>query len=378
MTVELFDPATMNDRNWLAGSEGVRAFVEAICGHGSERFVSNVRTRMMVLRDGDVVLPVTINDTEYENSYVCSTLTYTRYMRDELAAIDNPFMRRVIASALDGAGAIVRLARLNKVVQVNNWLVSTNPYPLNWSPNLVSLTDALVAAFPGHAICFRSLNEWANRAMIKELAATGYKLAAYRQIYVFDRLSETYWVHGNVKKDHRLLHRTTYRVVGNDELEEEDFPRMTKLYEMLYLQKHSILNPAFTPDFMRLCHARGIVRFYGLRHPSGRLDGMFGVLAVAQTTPLPSILGYDTSLDDRIGLYRMIVALAFETAIAEGWNINLSSGAAGFKRNRGGQTIMEYNATYHRHLSRGRRFALSTLAGMANVVGAPLMKRFEV
>ena len=212
--------------------------------------------------------------------------------------------------------------------------------------------------------------------MIKELAATGCKLAAYRQIYVFDRLSETYWVHGNVKKDHRLLHRTTYRVVGNDELEEEDFPRMTKLYEMLYLQKHSILNPAFTPDFMRLCHARGIVRFYGLRHPSGRLDGMFGVLAVAQTTPLPSILGYDTSLDDRIGLYRMIVALAFETAIAEGWNINLSSGAAGFKRNRGGQPIMEYNATYHRHLSRGRRFALSTLAGMAN--GAPLMKRFEV
>jgi hypothetical protein len=40
---------------------------------------------MMVLRDGDVALPVTINDTEYENSYVCSTLTYTRYMRDELA-----------------------------------------------------------------------------------------------------------------------------------------------------------------------------------------------------------------------------------------------------------------------------------------------------
>src|SRR5580704_8004054 len=105
--VRLFAPKTMADGDWPAGSEAVRAFVEAICGHGSERFVSNVRTRMMVLRDGDVTLPVTINDTEYENSYVCSTLTYTRYMKDELAAIDSPFMRRVIASALDGAGAIV-------------------------------------------------------------------------------------------------------------------------------------------------------------------------------------------------------------------------------------------------------------------------------
>jgi hypothetical protein len=281
VTVELFDPATMNDRDWPAGSEGVRAFVEAICEHGSEKFVSNVRTRMMVLRDGDVALPVTINDTEYENSYVCSTLTYTRYMRDELKAIDSPFMRRVIASALDGAGAIVRLARLNKVVQVNNWLVSTNPYPLNWSPNLVSITDALVAAFPDHAICFRSLNEWANQAMINELEATGYALAAYRQIYVFDRLSETYLVHRNVKKDNRLLCRTTYRVVGNDELEEEDFPRITKLYETLYLQKHSMLNPAFTPDYMRLCHERGIMRFCGLRNPAGRLDGMFGILLIS-------------------------------------------------------------------------------------------------
>jgi hypothetical protein len=61
-----------------------------------------------------------------------------------------------------------------------------------------------------------------------------------------------------------------------------------------------------------------------------------------------------------------------------GWNINLGGGAAGFKRNRGGQPIMEFGAFYDRHLSPAGRLALSTLAVAANVVGAPLMKRFQL
>jgi hypothetical protein len=89
-------------------------------------------------------------------------------------------------------------------------------------------------------------------------------------------------------------------------------------------------------------------------------------------------VGYDTSLDRQIGLYRMIIALTFEVVMAEGWNINLSGGAAAFKRNRGGQPIMEYGAIYDRHLSRARRLALSTLAVPANVIGAPLMRRFQI
>jgi len=97
LPVRLFDPTTMADSDWPAGSEAVRAFVEAICRHGSERFVSNVLTRMMVLRAGDVMLPVTINDTEYENSYVCSLLAFTRIFKDELKLIDNPFIRGVLA-----------------------------------------------------------------------------------------------------------------------------------------------------------------------------------------------------------------------------------------------------------------------------------------
>ncbi len=247
MPVGLFDPTTMADSDWPAGSEAVRAFVEAICQHGPERFISNVRTRMMVLREGDMMLPVTINDTEYENSIVCSFLAVTRYFKDELKLIDSPFIRGVLAPILDGAGAIVRLARLNKVVQVNNWLVHTNPYPPNWSPNLASITGALVLAFPDHAICFRSLNEWANPGMLERLKAYGYKLIAYLPVYVFDRWPETHLVRRDVKRDQRLLRHTTYRTVLDNKFDEADYPRMAELYQMLNC-RHSKFNAAVTPD----------------------------------------------------------------------------------------------------------------------------------
>src|SRR5262249_47500101 len=163
---------------------------------------------------------------------------------DELKLIDSPFIRGVLAPVLDGAGAIVRLARLNKAAQVNNWLVSANPYPPNWSPNLASITDALVHAYPDHAISFRSLNDCANPGMLERLEACGYKLIAYRQIYVFDRLSETYLVHEDVKRDRRLLRRTSYRAVLDNKFEEADYPRMAELYQMLNC-RHSRLNSAY-------------------------------------------------------------------------------------------------------------------------------------
>jgi hypothetical protein len=376
MPVRLFDPTTMVDSDWPAGSEAVRAFVEAICRHGSERFVSNVRTRMMVLREADVMMPVTINETEYDNSYVCSLLAYTRIFKEELRLIDSPFIRAVSATVLDGAGVIVRLARLNKGVEVNNWLVGSNPYPPNWSPNLASITDALVLAFPNHAIGFRSLNEWANPSILERLKACGYKVIATGPTYVFDRLPETYLVHRDVKRDRRLLSRTSYRAVLDNKFEEADYPRMAELCQMQN-SRHSTLSPAYTPDYMRLCHTRGIRRFIGLRNPSGRLDAVSGILTVGGAIPTCFAV-YDTSLDRDIGLYRMINALIFEVAIAEGWSINLGSRAAGFKRNRGGQPIMDYGAIYDRHLSRARRLALSALAWPTNVIGVPLMRRFQI
>lgn len=378
MTVDLLDPASMGDRYWPADSEALRTFVEAICRHGSETFVTNVRTRMMVLRDADVVLPVTISEAQYDNSYICSTYSYLQYMKHELNLIGNEFVEWIAAKGLDGTASIVRMARIDKVVQVNDWLFDVNPYPVAWTPDIASITDVLTAAFPDHFIAFGSLNKWANSSLIEKLADAGYSLGAFRQVYVYDRLSETYFSHEHVQRDRRLLRLTPYRLIHNDDFGEADYPRMAELYGMLYLQKHSKYNPAYTSDHMRVCHRSGVVDFVGFRNPEGRLDGITGLQIMGRVAPLSAFVGYNTTVDRKFGLYRIVMAQIFETASAQGWNVNLSGANAEFKRNRGGQPVIEYKAVYARHLSRARRLASGALAASANMIGAPAMKLLKV
>jgi hypothetical protein len=213
---------------------------------------------------------------------------------------------------------------------------------------------------------------------MQDLVEAGYKLAAFRQIYVYDRLEETYLSHEDVERDHKILRKTPYRVVQNHEFGEEHYQRMAELYDMVYCQKHSHHNPAYTPDCIRVCHRGGVMRFLGLRSTDGRLDGVLGLLSIPGTTPVCPILGYDTTLDRRLGLFRMIIALIFKAALAEGWNVNLGGANAKFKRNRGGQPIIEYKANYSRHLSPARRATLGTLSGAANYVLVPLVRWLEI
>jgi len=58
--------------------------------------------------------------------------------------------------------------------------------------------------------------------------------------------------------------------------------------------------------------------------------------------------------------------------------LHASSGAAGFKRARGGVGATEYTLVQARHLPIRRRFGWRLVAVLANRVGLPLMKRYRL
>ena len=97
-----------------------------------------------------------------------------------------------------------------------------------------------------------------------------------------------------------------YTTVEREQFEPKDLPRITELYGLLYLDKHSWLNPQYTEAFVsQACSASDGLIFRGLRHDSGRLDAVFGCFTSgtkATSTPLPwiSILIYPPE----IGFYR--------------------------------------------------------------------------
>lgn len=121
----------------------------------------------------------------------------------------------------------------------------------------------------------------------------------------------------------------------------------------MYLEKYSWHNPQFTDNFLREALNNGILELHGFRR-DGRLDAVLGfyVRDGVMTTPL---FGYDTSLSQELGLYRMLSARLIEIACERMLLLHESSGAAQFKRNRGAEAEIEYTAVQVRHLSLRRR-----------------------
>jgi hypothetical protein len=68
----------MRASDWPGGTEPLQAYATSFARLGADSLIANVRTRLLVLLDGDVAVPVTVNDAEYDNSYVCSP--YTAYV----------------------------------------------------------------------------------------------------------------------------------------------------------------------------------------------------------------------------------------------------------------------------------------------------------
>lgn len=101
---------------------------------------------------------------------------------------------------------------------------------------------------------------------------------------------------------------------------------------------------------------------------NGVLDEIAGCLGMHETmTTL--VIGYDVALPCKLGLYRMLTALVFQEARDTGRLLNLSAGAAQFKRHRVGKAQIEYSAVYVAHLSVFQRavraFCLDCCVGWA-------------
>jgi hypothetical protein len=101
------------------------------------------------------------------------------------------------------------------------------------------------------------------------------------------------------------------------------------------------------------------------------------MFAVESTMTAP-IVGYDTQLPQQLGLYRMLMAMVVEAAVARQQRINFSAGAAQFKRLRGATPEIEYSAVFSAHLSKSRQRPIATVRRIAERIGVPFMKKYQL
>ena len=345
--------------------------------------VSNARTRMLLLDTGHQAFPVSVNDGDdgRGNCYVVSPLcAYADYADDELRRLGRPWVTWPLRGLARSLGAALAAARIDRIVQVNNWLLSTNLYPPHWDGrDLPALTEGLIERWPDHAIAWRSLNPFSNSALAGALARAGYQAVPSRQVWLFDvraGAGSACLRHHNTRLDAVLLRRARYRVEGPEGLVEADYPRLQALYEQLYLQKYSRLNPEFGVAWIRAGVRDGWLDLRVLRSPEGRIDGVVGWFGRTDLFTAP-LVGYDTALPARWGLYRMLTRLCLQEAVARRAVLNFSAGAGRFKRLRGGHPVIECNWVHTAHLPRARRTAWSALSAVLRHVAVPLIERWE-
>ncbi|MFC9709372.1 hypothetical protein ACFTRD_14595 [Paenibacillus sp. NPDC056933] len=130
--VRFYDRNTLEDMDWPNTEDGrdARAYLEPMMLQGTRDFIVNVNTTLLIARIDDLVLPLTVNEAEYDNAYVCSPYThYVRYAKQELTLLRKPLLEKGLSALLSVVGWGMQRSQINKVVHVNNWLLSTNLYP---------------------------------------------------------------------------------------------------------------------------------------------------------------------------------------------------------------------------------------------------------
>jgi hypothetical protein len=339
--------------------------------------VRNLTTQVDVIGTGAGSVPVTVNHGEAANCWVCSPHTaYVRYSREELRRLAHPLLAAPLGALCGTLGGYLWRAEIDTAVAINNWTLSTNIYPVLNSRLLGEWLEEARHRWPLHAVWFRSLNDRYTPDWLAELAKLGCDLIPSRQVYLYDRIDLSTRAPANLRRDLRLWRGRRHEVIEADSWSPADFVRAAALYEMLYMDKYSRLNPHYDASFLQAWHAAGLLRLIGWRGESGELEAVVGLFGYGGTLTAP-IVGYDTKSPPPRGLYRLLMAGVFELAASSDQRINLSAGAAQFKRLRGGIASIEYSAVYARHLPRKRQRAIRLLSRITTSFGESLMRRFQ-
>ncbi|MCP4440366.1 MAG: hypothetical protein GY810_15580 [Aureispira sp.] len=376
--MQLYQQQDIGNVVWQDSAE--HKMLAAFLKNGARHYIHNTDCQLSLLVDKNLYLPIVIPHVDYPNSYVCSP--YGQYVDYGYKEVDIELSERPWANKLS-KGAIKLFEKcaprkyFDKVVFVNNWLLSTNLYTDISIQQLKDITDLLVSKYPDRAIVFRSVGDMLNHQLLSDLEYLNYDKVLSRQIYILDPKLGVYKKKKAYKDDLRLQRkRTDYQWVSSKDCTSDVWKRVKRFYDDLYLRKYSILNPQFSNAFFRDSIQEKWLNYHFLQK-DGEVHACIAYFHRngIMTTP---ILGYNFDLPKTEGFYRLDSLKIIQEGVQNNLIIHNSSGAAKYKKHRGAVPSSEYNLVYTKHLSRARKFPWKLLQGMTKHIATPILNRYEL
>ena len=345
----LLPPRQLADALWLLTARS----------RGGQHWVSNSHCQIDSIAIAGHNIPVSLLEySGWQESYVSSPRsTWLRYAQQEAIRQlpqTNTWLNKAMTSAIQLAScpisALLKGARLDRAAIIGNHLISTNLYPAWSHQDMLETTMQLAGKYPERPLLMRNICPAVHPELHQILNKLGWHMIPSRMVYLCDPQENSVWKHNHVKQDARLLLQSEVEIVLQDAIRPSDLIDLRKVFRQLFIDKHSHLNPDFSPAFFELCLETSFLELIGLRW-QGQWVGVLGLYAHPEsgwiTTPL---IGYDTSLPQELGLYRRLMAILLQQAKQRHLRLHYSSGAARFKRARGGTAALEYSAVYTQHL----------------------------
>ena len=328
--------------------------------------------------DGEFVIS-TITDEVKENAYVASPYALLiNYSEDELVKIVSRFQRGFSWLLIKVFAYFLRATQIDKAQTLNNYMLSTNSFSEKWERlNVHALEQKAIERYAEHALIIRSVNQVQNPKLFDNLSQQGWIAVVVRQVYIFD--DKEHWAKKrDTIKDRKLLNskRFTFeKVNASDVLTCEEAEQM---YMTLYLQKYSTHNIHFTAKYFQEMIRAEVLELYVLHDNEQKINvGMVGFSKEEKNMTVPMI-GYDMTYSPKEALYRRLMMFAMTYAMEHDLVLNMSSGAADFKRTRGAKASLEYMFVKIEHLPFFRRVAWQTLEVISRRFYTPMLLKLKL
>lgn len=376
--IQLFKADTIDSMVWPENEEGqfAQRCLAPIIKEGTNHFFDNIDVEFCVLRVGEHVFPLVISNDNYENSYVCSPYGhYISLALESLFIIKKALLKHTARLFLTRFGRILKKRKINKIVYVNHWLLSTDLYPSELSfEHVAAMTSFLKRHFPQHAIAFRSINSKTNAELKRNLENLNFQFIASRQIYMTDTSNQDLYATRIIKSDLKLWKESDYEIIESESMDDQDKERILSLYQKLAIENHSQHNPRLNLRFIQLMLDQKILQVKALKK-NGSIDGVVGYTERNQILTCP-FFGYDKTQQENPRLYRLLSTLLLLESGKKAKTFHQSAGASFYKTIRRAVGYTEYLSVYSAHLPRKQRYAWWLLEKTMNLAALPLMKKY--
>lgn len=331
---------------------------------------------------------------DIERSYTVSPYAhYIGYGLDEIQIhLANRTVFKLLAETIvETVGFMFHCLSFDSSIYFNNQLLSTNLWPttIAWSQEQVTRinndlkSQAAASGDSNRAIVWRSVDKLSQPKMTRILSESPSCLLIPARVvnwseFEGDFISSDMYNRKDFQRDMKLFQKQvgwdiakqenvdgwqnskyTMMNIPPEHLTLKDATAIVDLFHQLYINKYSRRNPQLTPEGLIRMATSGFFRVDVLRMRTnsgesndnlGRIVG-FCTWSTSDDVTNSSFVGYDIEGDTDGDLYRLVMMMIHSNLVESGLSkCHMSGGANRFKRRRGAQSTIEYNAVFVDHL----------------------------